>query len=207
MSEAPGRGSDHDPWATADPPALTRRQRRLRRLGLLAGFALLAGGLAVSTMRQTVPAGGSEAMSGMKMSPGMDHVGVTFRDLRGTTVDLPGGRPGAVLFMATDGCPFCIDAARKLAADLEEAGPQFQLTLVSLDTEESRGDFERFDRAAGGLDAHYALDDASASISSLFDVRRPGVAVVYDRDGMVLRRIDASTPSADRKLKEAIGAL
>lgn len=126
-------------------------------------------------------------MSGMDMSAGADHIGISLEDVDGTPLALPGGIPGAVLFMSSDGCPGCLGSAKALAAAAE--GTTSQVTLVSTNPDETRADLLAFDAAAGGLDVRYAVDDPSRSIAQQFDVRETGTIVVYDRSGMIVKRI------------------
>jgi hypothetical protein len=196
------RNEDELAAVSAAPP-LTPRQKRVRLAATLVLLALGVGGLMWTTFRETVPAGGTPAMSGMTMDPGMDHVALELRDVDGSSFEVPGGRPGAVMLMSTRGCGGCVQAARRLADATRARGP-FSLTLVSLDTEETKDDFARFDAAAGGIGGRYVLDDAAGSIARALDVFEPGMLVIYDRDGMVRARLDGVHSSA-RDMAQALG--
>lgn len=195
---------DRDPLSEpGDGAAITRRDHPARRWAAIAGVVLLVGGLALSTIRGSVPAGGSSTMQGMSM-PGMQQVGVTFRDISGARVTVPGGKPGAVLFMASDGCPLCAQAARELADLAARRGAGVQLTLISLNTAETRSGLERFDRSVGGLKARYAIEDPGASLGTAFKVRQTGTILVYDRTGMVVGRVQWGAHQARRELVKAL---
>ena len=183
--------SDDQFNALPGPSHLSQRQRRLRVLGGFGFVVLLAVGLGITTARESVPAGGSSSMTGMAMEPGMEHVSVELRDVGGQEFALPGGQPGAVLFMSTRGCADCLALARRISA-ASRSRPGFSLTFVSLDTEETRADFAAFDAAAGDVAARYALDDAEGSIARSFGVYEPGTIVVYDSAGMIRTQLDGS---------------
>jgi hypothetical protein len=176
-----------DPWARTGPaPPLSREQRRRRLLvvALLAG-ALIAG-LAITTAEESVPSGAT-SMPGMDMGSGMSGGEITLRDIEGDSFTLPGGREGLIMFMSTRGCGGCVETARTVAAAAQTQDPPLPLTIVSVDTEESREDFERFDEEAGGLDARYALDDASGSIASHFGIRELNTVLRYGAQGLTTR--------------------
>ena len=164
----------------------------------------LVGGLALATVRETVPTGGAASMPSMRMQPGADHLGISLRDVDGRPMRMPDGRAGAVLVMATHGCGDCLNIAKRLDAAASRAPSRPAVALVGVDTEEGRQDFERFDRAAGGLDARYALDDASGSITRLLGARELGTVVVYDPQGMVIERVRPGTRQATR-VEAALG--
>lgn len=184
---------DKDPLASGANRAapLTPAQKRNRTLATVLLIVGLVGGLAFSTVRQTTPAGGgASTMGGMNMvgsNAGM--VGVTLRDIDGRKLVLPGETPGVVMFMARRGCPACVTIARGLARAATDVKPRLSLTLVGVDAIETREDFRAFDRAAGGLDARYALDDRSGSVAGQFGAREAGTVVVYDRSGMIRERV------------------
>lgn len=183
---------DTDPFATrADLPApLTRGQRRARAIAAALLVVGLGAGLAISTARQTTPAGGASSMGGMDMgASNADMIGIRLRDIDGRELTLPGGTPGAVMLMARRGCPGCVPAARDLARAAADVSPSPSLTFVGTDPVETRADFRAFDRAAGGLDARYALDDRSASVAQQLGAPGVGTVVVYDGRGTVVARV------------------
>ena len=194
---------DEDVFATGPAPPLTTRQRRFRAAVGAGAIVALVAGLALTTARETVPAGVTGTTAGMDMGPGMKHVGLVARDIEGRQFALPSDRMGAVLFMSTEGCGGCVGIARALDEAVARARADLDLTIVSVDTEETAASFARFDAAAGGTDARYALDDASGSIAGQFGVRELGTIVVYDREGMVLETL-APGPGQAAALRRSI---
>lgn len=186
-------GRDDDPLAGSSVAAapLTASQKRTRTLITLLLVGGLGAGLALSTIRQTTPSGGTSNMGGMKMGSD-DRIGIALRDIEGRPLNLPGGTPGAVMFMAANGCPGCADTARRLVRAAADVEPAPVLTLVSTDPVDTRADFRRFDRDAGGLPVRYALDDRSGSVAQQFGARENGAVVAYGRSGMIRDRIGPS---------------
>lgn len=183
---------DSDPFAREEnrPDPLTREQKRMRTLVAVLLVGGLVAGLAFSTARQTTPSGGASSMGGMAMGGNQaDMVGVTLRDIEGRELALPGGTPGAVMFMARRGCPACVEEAKSLTRAAADVSPAPSITLVGTDPVETRSDFRAFDRAAGGLEVRYALDDRSGSVAQQFGAGGAGTIVVYDGSGMILKRL------------------
>lgn len=177
------------PRAVPAPP-LTRRQKRIRRLVTVLLIAGLVGGLALSTVKQSTPSGSASSMAGMDMSGGAARVSVRLRDVDGRPMELPGGSAGAVLFMARRGCPDCPGVAQRLVRAARDLSPSPAITLVGIDPVETASDFRAFDRAAGGLGVRYVLDDRGRSVAQQLGAREVGAIVVYDRRGMIRRRLE-----------------
>lgn len=174
---------DDDPWAKSTPaPPLSPTQRRRRLVATVLGLGALVTGLVITTAGEGVPSGAT-SMSGMDMGQGINGQDITLQDIDGRSLTLPGGKAGAVMFMATRGCGGCIETARALDAAARALDPPLPVTVISVDTEETKGDFERFDQEAGGLDVRYALDDASGSIANHFGVRELNTVLAYSDQG------------------------
>lgn len=175
----------------------------MRRLATALLLLAFGGGLAITTARQSTPAG-MAGMGGMDSGSGdMDMIGLELRDVDGRRLALPGGMPGAVLFMARRGCPACVGTARTLNRLAADVVPRPNLTLVGTDPVETRADFRAFDRAAGGLDARYALDDRGSSIAGHFRADGAGTVVIYDRSGMVRARLEPG-PRQAAEIRDAL---
>lgn len=116
---------------------------------------------------------------------------IALRDIVGRALRLPGGREGVIVFVATKGCGGCAGTARRVDAAAKAQQPPLALTVVVMDPGASKGDFERFDREAGGLQARYALDDTRGSIADHFGVLDANTVLAYSEQGLTTGLIES----------------
>lgn len=168
------------------------RDRRLKYAATL----LVVGGfvaLVVSSARQaSVPVGTS--MPGMRMGSARGAaLSLELRDVGGRRLSLPGGRPGAIVFVQARGCSPCLATVRAAAAAIRAGGRPTALTVVAADSTTSRSDLAGFARSAGNPPASYVIDDRSGSVAMMAGATSLGRAVVYDARGRALASAGADT--------------
>ena len=169
-------------------------------MGVLAfGIALV-----ISAGNASVPVGASGSMPGMTMGTGTGLISVTMHDIYGRRLVMPGGKPGAVVFIRATGCGECVAAVRTLVAQARRAhAGDVSLTVIGVDSIETRQDFASFARAAGHPPVSYVLDDRNNSLASIFGASSLGATVVYDRSGKVLDRPSANPAAVFTALRRA----
>lgn len=183
--------------APADLPPRSRSRSRLTALITVAVIGAFAIVLVVSAQRAAVPVGSGGGMSGMSMARG-SGMRMTLRDVSGRSVRIPGGRPGAVVFVEVTGCRDCVRLVRAATRLSRRGGGQ--VVVLAIDSGSTRAQLQAFARAAGRPPARYVVDDRNGSVASMFDAQSIGSAVVYDERGRVVGR-----PSSVAELRRALG--
>lgn len=179
-----------DPFvADAREAPAQRRDSRLRSVLAVGALLAFVTALALSTVRGQLPTG---AQGGRVRD---DRIRLELTSITGESIPIPGNRPGALLFMTNSGCANCPALTRTLSRLAQSARSSPRVTVVSLDSVDSRSDFDRFADAAGNPEVDYSLDDRSGTLNGVFGIRELGTIVVYDRTGTVL---DELTPGAPR---------
>ena len=107
-------------------------------------------------------------------------------DVTGRRVRLPGGRPGAIVFVEARGCARCVATVRAADRALRRLRSSLALTVVAVDSTTTRADVETFARSAGNPRASYLVDDRNGGLASLVGATALGRAVVYDVRGAVV---------------------
>lgn len=163
------------------------RSRLWTVLGVAAVLSFVAG-LVVLTRNAAVPVGalGNPAMS---MSTGATSmVQLTLRTVDGRSVQLPGGRPGIVVFVDARRCDSCVAAVRVAAAAVRAEHARAAVTVINVDSSTSRDDVARFARAAGRPPVRYVVDDRMGTLVSTLGASTLAAMIVYDTRGRVVAR-------------------
>ena len=175
-------------------------------LGVLAAVAM-AGFVAyvvVSAREAAVPVGASGSMPGMSMPMGGGGgVRFTTRDVNGDELRLPGGRPGAMVFVAARYCESCVAVTRAAAAAVRRVNGRAALIVVVMDAATSRDDIAEFARSARRPDARYVVDDRNGSVQSMLDAPALASAVIYNARGRIVARADADSRDWAKLLRRA----
>lgn len=184
------------------------RTQHPRRWLTLLGAVLAAGfvGLVIqSAHNAAVPVGGAAPTNGMSMAAGFTtSIAVTMNDIDGRSVNLPGRRPGVIVFIKADGaCQSCIAASRVAAEAVRRTGGGATLTVLSVDSATTRESFQAFARSIGNPPARYVIDDRSGRLSSLLGATTLAGLVVYDARGHIVARPTANASQVQRALRGA----
>lgn len=170
---------------------------------MIAVVAAFVVAVIASSQRAATPTGITPGDGGMAMA-GDQMVGITLRDINGRSHPLPGGRPGAIVFIgdATScECAPVVAAARRVAARL---GQSARVIAVDLDGADSGGQVAGFLRSAGAAGMPAALDTRLGDLARYFNGPSSGEVFVYDRRGRVVADLESpSGKTLERALRKA----
>ena len=125
-------------------------------------------------------------MKGMSMgSAGAVHLSA--RDvIDGRRVSLPGGKPGAIVFVEAQGCSTCVSVVRAANRAMTRLRSPLDLTVIDVDYTATPDDLRAFARSAGNPRARYMVDDRNGGIATMVGATALGRAVIYDARGQVV---------------------
>jgi len=115
------------------------------------------------------------------------------REVSVREVQLPGGRPGVVVFAEARRCEPCLAGVRAARDALQATSARGQLIVLMTDSGTGRADVRAFARSVGPGPARYVIDDRNGGLSSMLGASSLGSAVVYDTRGRVVARPDAGS--------------
>lgn len=194
---------DPPPAAPGDDASVLTGRGRWWALAVVAVGITFVVMVTRSAPEATVPVGASATMApGMTMAAGSrDRVALRARDVDGRSITLPGGRPGAVMFVQARRCATCVSAARDLRRAIDRSGGAMTMTVVSADSATSRADVAAFARAAGAPRARYLIDDRNGSLSGAIRASSLGRPLVYDAAGRIIARPTSLRGKVERALR------
>lgn len=189
-------GSDREQTSSQIAP----RRSRWWAIAAAAAAAAFVASVVASTNSASVPVGASGSMPGMSMSPG--QLMATMKDVSDRTVRLPGGRAGVVVFAEARLCDGCAAAVRATRDALRTTAPRASFVVLMTDSNTSRSDVGRFDRAAGRPPARYVIDDRNGTLASTLGATGLPGALVYDARGRVIARPEPSSQQMVAALRQ-----
>lgn len=196
-------GREHAPAGPSDAEP-QRAQSRHRVWGALAvaGFVAFAAYLVTSARDAAVPVGAQGPMAGMSMPQGGGGaVAFRTRDIDGRALRLPGGRPGALVFVQPSNCEACVAATRTVSAAVRRSGSRAAMNVVVLDSAVSRQEMRSFARAAGNPRMRIIVDDRNGSLQMMLGRPTLGSVAIYDASGRIVGRPRPGSPALERALR------
>lgn len=142
-------------------------------------------------------------MPGMSMGSGGGPVQFAVRDVDGRRLELPGGRPGVMVFVGAERCAPCLAAVRAAARVVQRSGGRAPLIVVIMDAATGRNQVKAFARSAGAASARYVVDDRNGSVQTMLGAPAFGTGLVYDARGRIVSRPHADSRRWARALRRA----